>query len=944
MLMICNIPSEMQSTIPEPGEQILVFPDAELDLRKRPEGKVTESESYFITQRVIDELDLADHQAKLASFRSRRTQNGPPEESIDDEEYEKVLLNNGIAAMKKFDTLIDEDILNNGGLPSNESKKHAMAERCFHGCYFNDIGLSSSEHQSRVREFVKRAQMKPLYPVIRPPGIPWEGVRLNQPVYISTEMIFLKVTVPPQPDWPMDFRKVPLRTRMKMLDPGNGDLRTVVKMATKEAVNVARMKYTQTSLPSELKAKPFTAWKHQLPDTALEAWHCRNLSFDTLPNSCYRDLTQFAPGLETYSPIITPYQEKLRNARAGIILINGNPGTGKTHLAFSIARAVIQKGVVPSAGWKEDPDTCSSEEDNPSYYTVNIFPKTKTTPTPQTHKKALGLWTAPQHEQCDDACNRFAKARIDFARVYNIEREVDNLLRTKSPVVEQIRIRDLVHKEIYDYVNTSMESRTTRSSPVHHPRSLSNAVRRLIDAKPANFPNFIKWRNSLDGYHGKDDIREARSMARQLLFSFAKKKSILVGTSHALHSFVKKYNRDHRDPLKVHFIVQDEAARLSEPMTFMLPSVCPEAVIFMVGDPVQFGPMSPVRDFTTRQNHNERSIFQYRDIYGEQRAMSLMERLVNNGYSDINLHINHRSMGDSAEWVKQHIYPRMRFMNVTNSLVLDTRWYMFNIKKEVTQNAVFVDVQSKHMEVGTSCVNGANAFLCCQVAHHIYMVRKAPSTQDWLAAAHHVSAPLPVLASPDALSSPDSYAPPAIHIARVLIITPYKQQVSVIKNSLQQWPKAIMPIVEVRTIDSCPSHEADFVILDMTKSEGYKFMNDRARLAVACSRHRQAFFVVGNKMNMAASGGLLSTLVESMKGSEFTLPERPYCATCLSYGHLKNDCRQVFRCSVCISMEKPDTNHTLMKCPTVSAFQPSYLLKDAKYPSDGCVRNPFLLD
>ncbi|KAF5703994.1 hypothetical protein FMUND_12753 [Fusarium mundagurra] len=83
--------------------------------------------------------------------------------------------------------------------------------------------------------------------------------------------------------------------------------------------------------------------------------------------------------------------------------------------------------------------------------------------------------------------------------------------------------------------------------------------------------------------------------------------------------------------------------------------------------------------------------------------------------------------------------------------------------------------------------------------------------------------------------------------ASVLILTPYKGQRRVYDLLLKQLTKAEVPktLVEVRTVDDSPSHEADVVILDLVRTVKKGFIHEAPRMNVATTRARLGQFMIG---------------------------------------------------------------------------------------------------
>lgn len=84
----------------------------------------------------------------------------------------------------------------------------------------------------------------------------------------------------------------------------------------------------------------------------------------------------------------------------------------------------------------------------------------------------------------------------------------------------------------------------------------------------------------------------------------------------------------------------------------------------------------------------------------------------------------------------------------------------------------------------------------------------------------------------------------------ILIISPYKSSYARYKKAIkalpQDWQAAlnVEARCEARTIDTCQGGEADFVFLDMVRSESTDFTDDPNRLNVAITRARQGEIIL----------------------------------------------------------------------------------------------------
>ncbi|KAK7740805.1 hypothetical protein SLS53_005273 [Cytospora paraplurivora] len=116
----------------------------------------------------------------------------------------------------------------------------------------------------------------------------------------------------------------------------------------------------------------------------------------------------------------------------------------------------------------------------------------------------------------------------------------------------------------------------------------------------------------------------------------------------------------------------------------------------------------------------------------------------------------------------------------------------------------------------------------------------------------------------------------------ILIIAPYKEAYMKYKKAIQNLPKAwaarlgVGRRLEARTIDTVQGGEADFVFLDLVRSEATNFTDDPNRLCVALTRARQAEVVLmhpGNEQRALEQDAARRAQIERER-SEFGLEPR----------------------------------------------------------------------
>ncbi|HEY0271642.1 MAG TPA: C-terminal helicase domain-containing protein, partial [Chitinophaga sp.] len=92
---------------------------------------------------------------------------------------------------------------------------------------------------------------------------------------------------------------------------------------------------------------------------------------------------------------------------------------------------------------------------------------------------------------------------------------------------------------------------------------------------------------------------------------------------------------------------------------------------------------------------------------------------------------------------------------------------------------------------------------------------------------------------------------PVEHFPTIAVISPYKQQVELLKEQLHHAPDLLKygPKLSVNTIDSFQGQERDIVYISMTRSNTENkigFLSDIRRMNVAMTRARKKLVVVGD--------------------------------------------------------------------------------------------------
>ncbi|KAL4726246.1 hypothetical protein ACLX1H_006926 [Fusarium chlamydosporum] len=233
--------------------------------------------------------------------------------------------------------------------------------------------------------------------------------------------------------------------------------------------------------------------------------------------------------------------------------------------------------------------------------------------------------------------------------------------------------------------------------------------------------------------------------------------------------------------MKADFIALDEASRMTETMSVIPMSKCPEASFLLVGDVRQFGPV-----VTTVDREDWPSFF------GPQRATSLFKGTENSGAILYRLKSNYRARGHAADFVREKFYEGQ--MTIVNKNKTPATAALTEFIGAVTKShypSILVDVpEADEVKVGTGYTNPATARLALSMAIQIYRESKLMNAKDV-----------------EALQRGENIK---VRRGTILIVTLYLTQNNEISFLLFQATVAELPpgFVEVRTADSSLPHSA----------------------------------------------------------------------------------------------------------------------------------------
>ncbi|KAF5639095.1 hypothetical protein F25303_7461 [Fusarium sp. NRRL 25303] len=177
--------------------------------------------------------------------------------------------------------------------------------------------------------------------------------------------------------------------------------------------------------------------------------------------------------------------------------------------------------------------------------------------------------------------------------------------------------------------------------------------------------------------------------------------------------------------------------------------------------------------------------------------------------------------------------------------------------------------------------------------------------------------------------------------ASVLILTPYKEQKRLYDFLLRQLTRTEVPedLVEVRTVDDSPSHEADVVILDLVRTVKKSFINEAPRVNVATTRACLGQFVIGpcKKTPLEWPLNHLVAFLEE-RSAVINLRDRCrwyfMCKNCCQPGHIATECKFKPKCVRC-----DEASHATRNCPRVEEGAISTSASETITADDGIQRD-----
>ena len=824
--------------LPQPGEAVAVAFGATMQLREVPSNfSLTHEQVESLSQRIADELNSAISRAEnaLDNHRQHVRKQKPGDDSYQNEVDEYKLYDRHLEASYESRLAQFINLLRDEGEIETTWKKRLEGEAVTVGC---QLGLQTDESPEsqlkRIREWVVQNGI-----VTRAEEAPvdvWHGKRLQHMAGMVQPVAVFHVRTPRQPNWPPSHAAPPITPQFRLVDTDLGD-------------NLGD--YFDHAIQYQI-FNDVTVYF--MPDPTHANQECRaihglnNVKVGSDAQQCWQWMASFASALQPELvnffdrfPALARFIEKkevtgehkdalhtLNRVPGGMVFLTGGPGSGKSRFCRIIARAAVDvrsnmsydppKSLTDQA-LQELQDQLGQQQGDGVFDVGDIvrpnetvkfrevikFERRGDVAVDQPQNQSKVLWVAPQNAQVDDAARRLAAdcpGRC-VLRSYTWSRELAHLLLPANEEPQPITPKGS-NNRISLYVDNCRLAANRQTNPSLNPQSVSQYARQLAQANPDKYSTVHRaWAaratNSTDWILNKPIFIGA---ARELLSEAYTTADIVVTTPVALALIT-----DHLPSQWIpSLIIADEAGRMSEPTALIPKAAFPTACLVFAGDIDQFSPFCAV-DSDPR----------YNAFSPEQRMTSLLERAISQGAPTITLRQNHRSVAKAHEMAKRHIYrERMELVRRADSKYEYLRGWLAEHLGSGQQTQMLHIAKAKEARAGTSYVNSVHAKY---IADLVVFMQKALHRD----------------------------APAFAKIDQILVITHYSVQKHAILAALSGVPEEVSQIVDVRTTDDSPSHEADVVISDWVRTFWPGFTGGEKRVSVATTRARYFTLILAHK-------------------------------------------------------------------------------------------------
>ncbi|KAI6783412.1 MFS monocarboxylate transporter [Emericellopsis cladophorae] len=530
---------------------------------------------------------------------------------------------------------------------------------------------------------------------------------------------------------------------------------------------------------------------------------------------------------------------------------------------------------------------------------------------PERVERGQVLYLVNSRKNVADALLRGHKFAPDIKRMrcYSWEKELANIMSTESRGPRQVQFDTVFasagESALEAYKNKIREETWNDVSPASDPNSVSENAKRNLETYPG------RWTQLRQGLTYRDtdptlwmkNKAEAKKAAVELLDFTIAQAGVVYATPAAIASCASRLVSFMPD-----MIIIDEAQNLNEAATFIPMAKYPRApFVLIIGDVNQSTLLSVAAETD-----------EYQDLFGYQHATSFLDRLAKCNKIDFTLMYSHRPFGTAFEIARQLFYREtMSIVHLKHMPMQNWAWLKYiaafmEVSHVRVPSVMLMPKNSSEVIHGTSFINEENARIVQKLVVQLYQEAPLYNSKDLN----------------DAVMK-NEHRP--IQRGTILVVTAYAAQKNLLKNMIQEIrpTEAPLALIDVRTIDESPSHQADMVIVDLPRTTSGVFQSKHDRLCISSTRSRAAsFFIV-------AEGGLAgkwakdlldahesnSTVLELRYKSPLTM----FCDHCGNHGHVNtpgSPCGTVALCNPCNDAGLP-AGHIARNCPVADQHPPA---------------------
>lgn len=566
----------------------------------------------------------------------------------------------------------------NANISDETIRKNPLADNEVHRWYdalqfASDLRMtareSEADHLHRIKDWIRQ---KEVTCCIALDDVPCVGRRIKLPRGITADVALFYLKVPLQPNWPKNRVQPPITLRVPKR-PFPTNLKNYFLNVTKgfsQGIS-AEICYTINLKPIRMECSAVKAMDQLEEESLAYNWWKFLIRFDDISASRRIDLLKWFPALQTqlnngvYQGEYAKAIKAMAESRTGKVFITGSPGSDRSIFTASIAQAVMSQAPNPLAAlsfmldpisecpkWEVDAivqaQPVEQWDDDPLVirptYWENFYREKKQQKIKHIVESQSGsgrvAWIAPQNVQVDDAVRQLAAMNPDktIIRIYCYNDELNNLLATESESSAAIpashaTTRTPAH-QIAEAYSSFQVDRDTKRNPGSDRNSWSEHCRRMVQAEPSRWWQMLEaWDRRDNDPTMYDDDRERYidvdddddreryiDVARNVLKLQLQKADVICATPIAFATMAKHIKWEPS------FIIVDNAGQLTEAMTILPVSVCPDVPIMFIGDTEKTGPIVEAsRDSRQKASSTK------------QRTHSLLQRVEEAGCLDFRL-------------------------------------------------------------------------------------------------------------------------------------------------------------------------------------------------------------------------------------------------------------------------------------------------------------------